>query len=114
MKPTLLTGIAHAWAHLDIDALVAPLGLSGVYRVFGIDPKDEPPFPRNGTKAQMTEWHDARRKAQMFEITLTPPMTLLHIVQLAALEDRKRCRDWHVFFELIRIRGNTIEVSMGS
>lgn len=86
-----LEGTTIGWAYkgIDVDALVKPLGLDGVYQVDGLD-------------------------GERFAIGLKPRMTPLHIVRLAALEQERRGGK-SLFFESIRVRNDgVIKLGVGS
>ena len=118
-----LRGMVDAWGDpkLDLDALVTPLGLSGPYKVFGIDHPDDNKIPLtpDGTPQESHEWWERLQELQAFTISVTPNMTVLHLVRLAALEDLRRNGrriDGHIFFERVHIgrKNCVIEFTMGS
>ena len=96
----LLTGKVHEWtAHdLNIDALIAPLGLSGRFAVRGI-------------------YHEHKEVDDLY-LVLTPEMTALHITRALALEHaRLEGEDaWDHWTECLRFnaRDRVIELGTGS
>ena len=124
-----IAGTVYDWSEdkLDPDALVAPLGLSGDYTVVGIDDgwKEDalPRMPavnlksRRQVEQHVATWTVQRHAAQAFTVTLTPEMTLIHLVRLAAVEHVRRNGDGggHIYFATVRVRKDrVIEFAMDS
>jgi hypothetical protein len=117
-KPTFstpLAGTVYDWVELpDVNALIKPRGLEGTYTFVGIDPA--PAGKRDAPEDQLTQREYRERGA--FRFTVSPEMSVLHLMQLAAREHvRRHCRrgvGGHVVFERMEITDRTIEFVMGS